>query len=129
MATAISPTAGRRYGVARVCAIRDVLRSSFHAARRPRADTAGLPAPAPRRGPKPTGSEELLGEQAAARPKRGSVAAHSRDLARSISIPDALKNASSTSGSPAARASHSIRPASLTLQIAVSSNDTSKPTR
>ena len=40
MAAAISPGAGRRYGVARVCQVWDLPRSSFYAARQPQADTA-----------------------------------------------------------------------------------------
>ena len=68
MATAISPTAGRRYGVARVCEVWDLPRSSFYAARQPAAAPA---APARRRGPKPVVSDEAL------------LAAIRADLARS----------------------------------------------
>ena len=53
MATAISPTAGRRYGVARVCEVWDLPRSSFYAARQQQVDAAAAPPPAQRRGPKP----------------------------------------------------------------------------
>jgi transposase InsO family protein len=71
MAVAISPTASRRYGVARVCQVWDVPRSSFYAARQKTADTAAPPAPARRRGPKPVVSDEAL------------LAAIRADLARS----------------------------------------------
>jgi HTH-like domain len=60
MARAISPGAGRRYGVTRVCQVWDLPRSSFYAARRPRADTTAPAAPARRRGPKPAVSDEAL---------------------------------------------------------------------
>jgi len=71
MATTISPGAGRRYGVARVCQVWDLPRSSFYAARQPQADTAAPAAPARRRGPKPAVSDEIL------------LAAIRADLARS----------------------------------------------
>ena len=60
MATAISPTAGRRYGVARVCEVWDLPRSSFYAARQQQVDGAAAPPPAQRRGPKPAVSDEAL---------------------------------------------------------------------
>ena len=51
MAETVSPAAGRRYGVARVCRVWGVPRSSFYAAH----TTATRPPVAPaRRGPKPT---------------------------------------------------------------------------
>jgi transposase InsO family protein len=59
MAEAISPASGRRYGVARVCRAWAVPRSSFHAARRPKPDSA-MPRPPARRGPKPAVSDEAL---------------------------------------------------------------------
>jgi transposase InsO family protein len=71
MATAISPAAGRRYGVARVCEAWDLPRSSFYAARQQPDNTAGPPVPAQRRGPKPAVSDEAL------------LAAIRADLARS----------------------------------------------
>jgi transposase InsO family protein len=71
MATAISPNTSRRYGVARVCQVWDLPRSSFYAARQRQADTAAPPAPARRRGPKPMVSDEAL------------LAAIRADLARS----------------------------------------------
>jgi len=71
MATAISPAAGRRYGVARVCKAWDLPRSSFYAARQQPDHTAGPPGPAQRRGPKPAVSDEAL------------LAAIRADLARS----------------------------------------------
>ena len=71
MATAISPSAGRRYGVARVCQVWDLPRSSFYAARQPQADSTAPAAPARRRGPKPVVSDEAL------------LAAIRADLARS----------------------------------------------
>lgn len=60
MATAISPTAGRRYGVARVCQVWDLPRSSFYAARQQQAEATAPAAPARRRGPKPVVSDEAL---------------------------------------------------------------------
>jgi putative transposase len=59
MAEAISPASGRRYGVARVCRTWAVPRSSFHAARKPKPDSA-TPRPPARRGPKPVVSDEAL---------------------------------------------------------------------
>src|SRR5690349_9501566 len=70
MAATTSPTSARRYGVAQVCRIWDVPRSSFYADRR-RADTTATPVPAQRRGPKPTVSDDAL------------LAAIRADLARS----------------------------------------------
>src|SRR5436305_4847230 len=70
MAATTSPTSARRYGVARVCRIWDVPRSSFYADRR-RADTTTTPVPAQRRGPKPRVSDDAL------------LAAIRADLARS----------------------------------------------
>jgi putative transposase len=61
MAEATSPATGRRYGVARVCQIWELPRSSFYAARRPQADTTtAAGARAARRGPKPAVSDEAL---------------------------------------------------------------------
>jgi hypothetical protein len=71
MATTISPGAGRRYGVARVCQVWGLPRSSFYAARQPQVDTGAPAAPARRRGPKPAVSDEAL------------LAAIRADLARS----------------------------------------------
>lgn len=60
MAGAVSPATGRRYGVARVCRIRDVPCSSFYAARRATVDPAPARPKEPR-GPKPALSDgELL---------------------------------------------------------------------
>jgi transposase InsO family protein len=60
MANATSPATGHRYGVARVCQVWDVPRSSFYAARQTNAAEAG-PRPSPaRRGPKPAISDEDL---------------------------------------------------------------------
>jgi hypothetical protein len=70
MAETISPSTGRRYGIAQVCRIWDVPRSSFYADRR-RADTTTTPVPAQRRGPKPWVSDGAL------------LAAIRADLARS----------------------------------------------
>jgi putative transposase len=60
MAKATSPATGRRYGVARVCQVWGVPRSSFYAVQQ--ASTAGAgPKPSPaRRGPKPAISDEGL---------------------------------------------------------------------
>ena len=72
MAEAISPTIGRRYGLARVCQVWEVARSSFYAARRPAADGATATAAAVRRrGPRP------------ALPDAALLAAIRADLARS----------------------------------------------
>ena len=71
MATTISPGAGRRYGVARVCQVWGLPRSSFYAARQPQVDSGAPAAPARRRGPKPAVSDEAL------------LAAIRADLARS----------------------------------------------
>ena len=70
MAAAISPTTGRRYGVAQICRIWGVPRSSFYADRR-RADMTTTPPSSQRRGPKPAVSDEAL------------LAAIRADLARS----------------------------------------------
>ena len=71
MADVTSPTAGRRYGVARVCQVWKVPRSSFYAAQQASAAEAG-PEPSPaRRGPKPAISDDDL------------LAAIRADLARS----------------------------------------------
>jgi putative transposase len=71
MANATSPATGHRYGVARVCQVWDVPRSSFYAARQTNAAEAG-PRPSPaRRGPQPAISDEDL------------LAAIRADLARS----------------------------------------------
>ena len=71
MAEAISPTSGRRYGVARICRVWEVPRSSFYAAREAGADAAGAEASPARRGPKPAVSDPVL------------LAAIRADLARS----------------------------------------------
>jgi len=71
IAAETSPSTGRRYGIAQVCRIWDVPRSSFYADRR-RADTT-TPIPPQRRGPKPAVSDEAL------------LAAIRADLARSPS--------------------------------------------
>ena len=71
MADVTSAATGRRYGVARVCQVWDVPRSSFYAARQTNAAEAG-PRPSPaRRGPQPAISDEDL------------LAAIRADLARS----------------------------------------------
>ena len=60
MAKATSPATGRRYGVARVCQVWEVPRSSFYAAQQAGAADAG-PKPSPvRRGPKPAISDADL---------------------------------------------------------------------
>lgn len=70
MASTVSPAAARPYGVARVCQVWDVPRSSFYAARQLQPDNA-KPRPPARRGPKPVVSDEAL------------LAAIKDDLARS----------------------------------------------
>jgi hypothetical protein len=52
MAGSVAPASGRRYGVARVCRVRGVARSSFHVARRA-AQTPASMRLKDRRGPKP----------------------------------------------------------------------------
>jgi putative transposase len=71
MAEATSPTTGHRYGVARVCRLWKVPRSSFYAARRVGADGANSTTSPARRGPKPPVSDQDL------------LAAIRADLARS----------------------------------------------
>jgi len=71
MAEATSPATGRRYGVARVCRVWEVARSSFYAARHAGAEDAGATAGPARRGPKPAISDQDL------------LAAIRADLARS----------------------------------------------
>ena len=70
MAEAISPATGRRYGIARVCRVWDVARSSFYAARSAGAEERPQRTPG-RRGPKPAISDADL------------LAAIRADLARS----------------------------------------------
>jgi putative transposase len=61
MAEAISPATGRRYGVARVCQVWQVPRSSFYAACRSAASAAAAAAvQTRRRGPKPAVSDAAL---------------------------------------------------------------------
>jgi putative transposase len=71
MAEAISPATGRRYGIARVCRVWEVARSSFYAAHRQEAEAATAVVASARRGPKPTVSDQAL------------LAAIRADLARS----------------------------------------------
>ena len=71
MAEATSPVTGRRYGVARICRVWEVSRSSFYAARGAEADSTGSSAGPARRGPKPAISDADL------------LAAIRADLARS----------------------------------------------
>ena len=58
MAAETSPSTGRRYGIAQVCRIWDVPRSSFYADRRQVDSTTAVPAQ--RRGPKPVVSDDAL---------------------------------------------------------------------
>src|SRR5215210_1174544 len=55
-----SPTTGRRHGVASVCRVWDVPRSSFYAARKAKADSTARAVPPARRGPKPAVPDEAL---------------------------------------------------------------------
>ena len=60
MAQATSPATGRCYGIARVCRVWELPRSSFHAARQVGVDgTRAEPSPT-RRGPKPAISDQDL---------------------------------------------------------------------
>ncbi len=70
MAATVSPATGRHYGVARVCQVWDVPRSSLYAARQAAAAAGPAKLPA-RRGPKPAVSDDAL------------LAAIKDDLARS----------------------------------------------
>jgi putative transposase len=70
MAAATSPTTGRRYGIAQVCRVWEVPRSSFYADRQ-RVGATTTSAPSQRRGPKPAVSDDAL------------LAAIRADLARS----------------------------------------------
>jgi putative transposase len=58
MAEATSPATGRRYGVARVCRVWEVARSSFYAARQAGTDGTEPAARPARRGPKPAISDQ-----------------------------------------------------------------------
>ena len=60
MAEAASPATGRPYGVARVCRVWEVARSSFYAARQAGADGTEPAARPARRGPKPALSDQDL---------------------------------------------------------------------
>jgi putative transposase len=71
MAEAISPATGRRYGIAGVCQVWEVARSSFYAAGRPETDTGIAGVASVRRGPQPAVSDAAL------------LAAIRADLARS----------------------------------------------
>ncbi len=71
MANATSPATGRRYGIARVCRVWKLPRSSFYAARRTAADPDSPPRLPARRGPEPAISDADL------------LAAIQADLARS----------------------------------------------
>jgi putative transposase len=60
MAGAISPAIGRRYGIARVCRVWEVPRSSFYVARRSAAAPGPTVTEPARRGPKPAISDAAL---------------------------------------------------------------------
>ena len=60
MADTTSPATGRRYGVARVCRVWEVARSSFYAVRQAGADDAGARSSPARRGPRPAISDQDL---------------------------------------------------------------------
>jgi putative transposase len=60
MAEAPSPATGLRYGVARVCRVWDVPRSSFYAARQVGVDDTKSTTSSARRGPKPAVSDADL---------------------------------------------------------------------
>jgi putative transposase len=60
MAATTSPTTGRRYGVAQVCRVWAVPRSSFYATRRAEAESAAPLMCPVRRGPQPAVSDEAL---------------------------------------------------------------------
>ena len=60
MAEAISPATGCSYGVARVCRVWEVARSSFYAARQVGAGGTKATASPARRGPKPAVSDQDL---------------------------------------------------------------------
>ena len=58
MAGTTSPATGHRYGVARVCRVWEVARSSFYAVRQAGADDAGAGSSPARRGPRPAISDQ-----------------------------------------------------------------------
>jgi putative transposase len=60
MTETTSPTTGRRYGVARVCRVWRMPRSSFYAAGKPETDVTPAAVSPARRGPKPAVSDEAL---------------------------------------------------------------------
>jgi putative transposase len=60
MAEVISPASGHRYGVARVCRVWQVPRSSVYAARKAETDSTATVVRSARRGPKPAESDEVL---------------------------------------------------------------------
>jgi transposase InsO family protein len=60
MADTTSPATGHRYGVARVCRVWEVARSSFYAVRQAGADDAGARSRPARRGPRPAISDQDL---------------------------------------------------------------------
>jgi transposase InsO family protein len=60
MAETTSPATGRPYGVARVCRVWEVPRSSFHATREAATDSAASAGRSRRRGPKPAVSDQDL---------------------------------------------------------------------
>ena len=59
MAETISSATGREYGIARVCRVWDVPRSTFYAARK-EADSTAVAVGPTRRGPKPAISDQAL---------------------------------------------------------------------
>jgi putative transposase len=71
MAETTSSATGREYGIARVCRVWEVPRSTFYAARRPEADSGAAAVDPARRGPKPAVCDAAL------------LAAIRADLARS----------------------------------------------
>src|SRR3712207_643559 len=60
MAETTSSATGREYGIARVCRVWDVPRSTFYAARKPEADSAATAVGLARRGPMPAISDQDL---------------------------------------------------------------------
>ena len=60
MAETTSSATGREYGIARVCRVWDVPRSTFYAARKPEADSTATAVRPARRGPKPAISDAAL---------------------------------------------------------------------
>ena len=81
MAAATSPATGRRYGVAKVCRIWEVPRSSFYAVQR-QSGTAMPPSPTGRRGPRPAATRVAVSNPCRPRPVTLASEGHRKVWAR-----------------------------------------------